>query len=85
MTMLHHTTTPTRAHRWFTDLRSSLRARREARAARRRLRDDLASYRTPAEVDELFAAIDRTEDSASAAEVRGLFLAQLGTRQHRYV
>lgn len=79
--MLNHTTAPVRSYGWVTDLRSSLRTRREASAARRRLRDELASYRTPSEVEDIYAALRRNEDTADD-EVRRMILAHVGS-SHR--
>ena len=82
MTMLNHTTAPIRSHGWFTELRTSLAERRKARAARRQLEAELASYRSPAEIDDLFAALAREEDSAAADDVRRILVAKIGT-MHR--
>ena len=41
------------------NVRAELRARQSARAARKALERDLATYRTPAELDELHAILDR--------------------------
>ena len=83
MTMLNHTTAPIRSYGWVTELRSSLAERRRARAARRRLEAELASYRTPAEIEDLFAALAREEDSEATEDVRRILLAKVGTR-HRH-
>jgi hypothetical protein len=69
MTIPNHSIAPISSG-WFTELRSSLHTRREERAARRRLRDELASYRTPAELDDLYAAISRSGDTVSDDLVR---------------
>jgi hypothetical protein len=79
------TNTPVRE---ATDHRQSVRARwtsaREARAARRALEHELASYRRPAEVNELLAIVERTdgadEDAIRSILVRRLQSAELGTR-----
>ncbi len=65
MTMPNRSLAPIRSYEVITELRSSLRARREERAARRRLRDELASYRTPAELDDLYAAARRSQGTVS--------------------
>ena len=77
--MLNHTTAPIRSYGWFTELRSSLAERRQARAARRQLEAELASYRTPAEIEDLFAALGRVEDEEAAEDVRRILVAKLGT------
>ena len=51
--------------------RDDLRARRTARASRRALMRELASYTTPAEHLELDAILDRA-DPAAAAQIRSL-------------
>ena len=81
MTMLNHTTAPIRSHGWVTELRSSLRARRQEKAARRRLRDEIASYRTPSEIDDLYAALRRSDDTVSE-DVRNMINTHAGA-QHR--
>ncbi len=60
----------------LTSVRDDLRERRAARAARRDLRRELATYTTPAEVDDLFAAL-REQESAAAEEIRGILAANL--------
>jgi hypothetical protein len=60
--------TPTLSALWAT-ARDQLRARREARAARLRLERDLAAYTSAADVDDLFAVLDRYDD-ADTAEMR---------------
>ena len=70
MTMLNHTTAPVRSYGWLSELRTALRERRRARTERRTLAAELASYRTPAEIEDLFAAIRTQDDSPSADEMR---------------
>ncbi|MBI4944638.1 MAG: hypothetical protein HY830_28195 [Actinobacteria bacterium] len=60
------TGTTTTAPSFLTVLRDDLRARRAARAARRKLDRELATYRTPAERDDLAAMLDRYDDEAAA-------------------
>ncbi|WP_377641024.1 hypothetical protein [Oryzobacter terrae] len=45
----------------WTTVKDELRARREARERVASLRADLAHYRTPAEIDDLMAAVDAQE------------------------
>lgn len=45
----------------WTTVKDELRARREARAKLNTLRADLAHYRTPADIDDLLAAVDVQE------------------------
>ena len=70
MTMLNHTTAPVRSHGWLSELRTALRERRQATADRRALAAELASYRTPAEIEDLFAAIRTQDDSPTTDEMR---------------
>ncbi|HMM94168.1 MAG: hypothetical protein IE926_01715 [Micrococcales bacterium] len=55
----------------WTSVKDDLRERREQRAAARRLREDLAHYRTPHEIEDLLAAVDAqdTPDAPSADAV----------------
>ena len=74
--MLNHTTAPVRAD-WLTGLRSAVVRRRQARAARRLLESELASFRTPAEVEDLFAALRTQEDDPTAEAMRSILFANL--------
>ncbi|WP_088286545.1 hypothetical protein [Kineosporia sp. A_224] len=60
------TGTTTTAPSFLTALRDDLRARRAARAARRKLDSELATYCTPAERDDLAAMLDRYDDETAA-------------------
>jgi hypothetical protein len=60
------TTTTTSAPSFLTVLRDDLRTRRAARAARRKLDRELATYNTPAERDDLAAMLDRYDDETAA-------------------
>ena len=80
MTMFNHTTAPVRRSGWLSELRVSLRERRQAKADRRALEAELASYRTPAEVEDLFAAI-RTQDDPTADEMRRILFANRQTHE----
>ena len=71
--MLNHTTAPVRSYRWLTELRSSLSERRQAKAARRAIEAEVASYRTTAEIEDLFAALRREDDPTNDAMSRILF------------
>jgi len=82
MTMFNHTTAPVRSADWLTGMRSSLVARRRARADRRSLEAELASYRTPAEVEDLFAAL-RDQDDPAAEQMRTILMSNLRYTQHR--
>ena len=53
---------------WAT-IREDLRARRSARAARKALERDIASYTTPAELNELNSILQRHDD-AEVVEIR---------------
>jgi hypothetical protein len=83
MTMFNHTTAPIRSSGWLTEVRSSLSERRRARAARRRFEADLASYRTPAEIEDLFAALRTEDDNPTAEKMRTILFANLENREHR--
>lgn len=56
------------------------RERQQARAARRRLERDLAAFTSPADVDDLLAALDRY-DTPEAEEMRGILTSNL---HHHY-
>jgi hypothetical protein len=65
-------------------VRDDLRERRQARTARRTLERELASYSTPAQVNDLLAAL-AGQDGDEAAEVRDIVLRnQLRHDLHRY-
>jgi hypothetical protein len=83
MTMFNHTTAPVRSSGWLTELRSARSDRREARTARRVLQAELASYRTPAEVEDLFAALRTQDDNPTAEDMRTILLANLETHEQR--
>jgi len=70
--------TPTR----WTTIRDDLRQRREARAADRALRADLAHYRTPNEIDDLLAMV-ADDDSREAELVRDVLMDNLAAYQPR--
>ena len=58
-----------RRHYGFTlgeAVRHRLMARRAARAARRRLESDLATFTTQADLDDLYAVLDRYPDADTA-------------------
>jgi hypothetical protein len=57
-------------------LRSAVRRRLVAVAARRELRRELASYTTPVEVGDLLAAVGDKEDTASRA-MRSILIGNL--------
>ena len=81
--MFNHTTAPIRSADWLTGVRSSLSERRRARAARRSLEAELASYRTPAEVEDLFAAVRDQDDDPTADQIRTILMSNLRYAQHR--
>ena len=82
MTMLNHTTAPVRSN-WLTGLRSAAQERRRTRASRRALEAELASYRTPAEVEDLFATLRQHDDNATAEEMRRILFRNVEQRQGR--
>jgi hypothetical protein len=83
MTMLNHTTAPIRSTGWLTGMRSSLSERRRARATHRALEAELASYRTPAEVEDLFAALRTQDDDPATVQIRTILMTNLRYAQHR--
>jgi hypothetical protein len=83
MTMFNHTTAPVRSYGWLTELRSSMSERRHARAARRVLESELATYRTPADVEDLFAALRTQDDNPTAEDMRTILLATLESHELR--
>jgi hypothetical protein len=52
-------------------VRDDLRTRRAKRAARLQLERELATYTHPAEIDDLFAVLDRYDDR-DAAQIRDI-------------
>lgn len=68
-------------HIWTT-VKDELRARREARERLNALRADLAHYRTPAEIDDLLAAVD-AQEGPEAELIRGVLSDNLRTWQAR--
>ena len=60
-------------------LRDELRDRRQARVAYRKLERDLAAYRTPSDIDDLLAAVDRQGDSLEAERIRAILAANLAS------
>jgi hypothetical protein len=56
-------------------VREDLRSRREARAARKRLEAELATYTTQADINDLSAMVDGSDD-ADAALVREILARQ---------
>ena len=67
-----------------TDLRQSVRARwtsaREARASRRHLERELASYRRPAEVNDLLALVEGTDGDDQDA-IRSILVRRLQSEE----
>jgi hypothetical protein len=67
--------TPALAAMWSA-ARDELRGRRQARADRKQLERELATYRTQAELDDLHALLDSNDDADSAL-VREILAMQL--------
>jgi hypothetical protein len=61
----------------WTSLRDRLRSTREARAARTRLQNELASYTSPQDLNDLDAILDRYSDEETA-DIRRILTAQRG-------
>ena len=70
-------------HGPLAELRSALSEHRRARVARRVLRAELAAYRTPADVNDLFAALSTADDNPTAEDMRAILFANLGNHRHR--
>jgi len=83
MTMFNHTTAPVRSAAWLTGIRSLLSERRRDRTARRRLEAEVASYRTPAEVEDLFAVLRTQDDDPTAETMRTILLSNLESHRLR--
>ena len=65
-------------------LREELRARRQAGVDYRNLERALASYRTPSEINDLLAAVDRRgDDSPQAEQIRGILATNLARSRGR--
>lgn len=81
-TTLHDgtSTTSTPVQRLWVGIADELRERRRDRAARVALRRELATYNTPAEVDDLLGALPDRDDSA-AEEIRSILTSNLVRRQ----
>ncbi len=80
--MLNHTTAPVRWN-WLAELRAAAQERRRTRASRRALENELATYRTPAEVEDLFATLRREDDNPAAEAMRRILFHNLEQRQVR--
>lgn len=74
------TTTGAPAHRWWVEIADELRQRRLDRAARMGLRDELATYSTPNDVNDLLGAL-RDHDDSTADEIRSILTGNLVRRQ----
>jgi hypothetical protein len=70
-TTTHPTPVASRPRQILTTMRDELRERREARAVKRKLQAELATYSTRAEVDDLMALLHHQE-SAQADQIRGI-------------
>ncbi len=66
--------------RLWAGISDELRVRRRDRAAHAALRRELATYSTPAEVDDLLGALSDHDDSA-AEEIRSILFSNLVWRQ----
>ncbi len=67
----------------WTTVKDELRERREARAALARMRADLQHYRTPAEIDDLLAAVD-AQETPEAELIRGILSENLHAYHSRH-
>lgn len=73
-------TTKTNALQFATGLRDELRDRRQARVARRTMMRELAAYSTPAQVDDLLAAMHNQEGPETEA-IRRVLTSNLHQRR----
>ncbi len=63
-------------------VRDDLRERRQARAAQRTLRQELATYTTPADIDDLLGSL-RGQDGPDADEIRDILTSNRQDRPSR--
>jgi hypothetical protein len=75
-------TTVSRPRQLLTTVRDDLRGRRQARATKRQLQRELATYSTRAEVDDLMALLHHQE-SAQAEQIRGILNRNLQQRPNQ--
>lgn len=68
----------------WTTVKDDLRERRERRAAARRLRSDLSTYRTPAEIEDLLAMVDAQEAEGSGTAEAPVIRAILNENLQEY-
>ena len=66
----------------WTTVKDELRERREARAAHTALRAELATYRTPSDIDDLLASVD-AQETPEAEMIRGILMDNLRTYHQR--
>ena len=75
-------TTVSRPRQLLTTVRDDLRGRRQARATKRQLQRELATYSTRAEADDLMALLHHQE-SAQAEQIRGILNRNLQQRPNQ--
>ncbi len=75
----HRSTSSATSPRLWAVVTDELRERRRARAERRELQRELFSYDTPAQVDDLLAALEGRDDAA-AEEIRTILSNNLSRR-----
>ena len=78
-TATHRTSQRSSTMQRLVTVRDELRERRQARSAQRTLREELATYTTPAEIDDLLGSL-RGQDGPDADEIRDILTSSL---QHR--
>lgn len=77
------THTPTTTRTVLDAVRDDLRERRDARASYRHLKRELASYRTPSDIEDVLAAMDRQDDTPDAELIRGILTGNLSAYRRR--
>lgn len=65
------------------ELRDQVRERRQARVAYDELQRELAAYRTPSEIGDLLAAVDRHSDAPHVEQVRQILGRNLADYRRR--
>ncbi len=63
-------------HGFFAHLGDGFRERRAARLATRKLERDLASYTTPRQIDDLYALLDRYDETPQTRQMRNILARQ---------
>ena len=83
--MTTQTTSPSRSlgRSRLGGLRARLQERREAHRAYRNLKRELATYRTPSDIEDLLSAVDRQEESPQVRQMRAILTSNLEDYRRR--